>query len=500
MYKNILKVSYMTKAIAIIIVFCLVTVMLAQESQMSYSSHDGAVAFEYPESWDLETQQFTFNSRYAYVLWNPPRNPMNLYFDSEERSRIILEFLKDTPDDNLVNPVDYAAYVLEDDYSVIEETEINGYPAVLVEIGDVDDAQYGILYSIVRDDGWVVIASLGTPVENQDASVDDFEQFIDSVEFDSELAEIPFVRDTPDYDYSDVELTQSHTNQQGLLSVDYPTDWELTSSEPYYSGPPLGYVVRFELPEDEMSAFIFVFDTTTDRLGLPLNQNTSYEYMYHRRNLTGVELSEYRIGEFDAVLVEADEENSLSLYFDANEIWIAQGSITGGTDEARHAYESELIAIMASLEFGLQQSFVSAPLFYVDFSDEWVYAVNNQDSSNYAQYILRPAGSVNPAGPRIVIEFIYIESSDKVLLEDIPGLIEVEAINSEWLTIGDNEIYRFEARQSESPQFGRWSAFYVGEEWLMIVQSLANIETQFEATLDIAESIIENVEFTLDAE
>ncbi|MBK9123611.1 MAG: hypothetical protein IPM16_10910 [Chloroflexi bacterium] len=184
-----------------------------------------------------------------------------------------------------------------------------GAPVPVTPMGAGKEVFEGIVYVIVRDDGWIVHADLAAPPDEVASGETVMLGLLESLEFDAQAAAIPFERNLPVYDVSGVTLDQNFTSDDMLFSLQYPSTWGAATYNMIGAEQQVGAGLSFADPDAGVELNVVVIDVTRNEMGLPLDMDTPQEFMRAAREARSdvigpgrlIEISEFRIAENDAV-------------------------------------------------------------------------------------------------------------------------------------------------------------------------------------------------------
>ena len=502
---------YKTIGLLIIALFIVTSVTAQNEATRTFMSEDGAVQFNYPDGWTIVQQNTTFNAAYRYEFWTSSSS-LALYLGTD--GRIFMEILNpgelDYPN-NLVTPLDFAKYTLRSDKLDASETEIAGYPAVRVlQHGDVSD-RLGRFYAIVRDDDWVVLISVGTSAANIDDGESALLEIAESLVFDANAAATPFVRNLEQYDISRIELAEIFTSNDGNVTLQYPSDWEMSSF--VFPQPPeaaIGYFLNFTVPESIADITITVMDVTNDFYNYPLDQNSPQEYMREQRRLATENGAQFRIGDSDAtsVLLTDEEGVQQTIAFALNDEWVTTAEISATDAATAASYEPTTVAVLDSLKLTLGTPYITSPVLTARLPESWQLGKTEQAEGEFYVFTLRPVGPIDPMGPRILIQLIHLGPERAAEIPSgIAGLKAIvdQAISQaatiqsqpERLKIDEYRILRVHVYVENQKAYGAYTLFWVDQNWLMLIWTGSSAQEDVTRMVRDSETIIEDMTLML---
>jgi hypothetical protein len=171
------------------------------------------------------------------------------------------------------------------------------------------------------------------------------------------------------------------------------------------------------------------------------------------------------------------------------------------------ALEPEVVAALASVRFALGESSIVSPVLRVDLPESWVFAVYN-NHGDYHEFILRPPGIADPAGPRIgiligslsdrpTLSYLYHEQGLEKLVEFIAaqdGLIEGEVQHRQ---VGEHEVALVHGYLESASYYCDYHALILNETWWVLVIGGGSSAQEACSSLDAIDQLIEQAEFLL---
>jgi hypothetical protein len=494
----------------------------AQNSESHhYRTEDSAVAFDYAAAWTVEAYRHVFDTSYEFALLTPAYNPFQ---NPADRSQIFIEIINPENKDfaeNMETAEDFADYTIREGFGRrvnLEEVEIAGMTGVRSEVISNRDRDT-ILFAFVLENGWMIIASINAPQEPlsfNDNDIDNGESdllaLLESLEFDVTAAETVFERNLDAYDTSDIELGESYTSDDGLMIFAYPEDWEMLQGDGFGAMVgTIGYIYEFsvDLDEEDAELYLMVFEVGNGYYNQPMDANTPEEYLHKMRNSENGTVSEFRIGNYDAVSLVSRIEGSYrqEISYALNEEWIVLVSLEAASEHALEAYEAGLVAMIATIQFTVGASFIEFPMLSVTLPEPWEVATASTSSEGY-NIKLQSGDREQYQDASIFIYLRTLESADLLDaaegdLEDLmAGLSPVE-FETSIIEIGDYEVLQSEIQEIEGQRGGLYAAvslIRLDEDWFFFAVSQSVVEDEVQSILADVETIIAEMEISLSEE
>lgn len=536
----------MRKIVVLIVLFLLTWPTLAQVStHKSFASDDGAVQFTYPTEWTIEDQLTSFNQRYLYILWTDSDDPL---MDNNDRSRVLLEIVNPLTSqypENLSTPLDYATY----NFSMTETKNLANHkvfavmpPLVSISVGEeasqppdfstkwysarisaskaftlaTDPAEriellfpdvahrQGILDVVVRSDQWITLASITTPEGKLKSAEQTLLDLVQSLKFDAKKATIPFKRNIDVYDVSNIPLSLTYISAGGNLELSYPHDWQIIKDEPY-ENPPAAYYLQFAPSKEDAKLVIMILDTTRDIFGYGRNRDSSSEFMREMRLANVNKGSQYRIGNYDAVSIIQAKDNNMQqlLCFGLNEFWVTCATVTAKNTNVLTQYEAPMVAVLASLKFGLGEPVINTAGIRFNLPEDWKLDTTQQENGDYYLFTLRPTGIKRYMDLHFTIEMVdlkargYIKKPTikelKAMLAHMPTTVNESHVE----TIGDFRVLDSQVFNETEKIYGENTLCMLNERWLLVIWGYAYTADEAQGTIPIIDSIIKGIELAL---
>lgn len=472
-------------------------------NESGYVSEDNAIQLNYPSDWTIEEQDIIFGEYYRFVLRTSQPNP----FGGPPRSRILFELIdrNDNDMEDLETPLEFVEDALAGfvDFDDVQDLTLLDSPSVRVAFGNTAGSPT-ILYSIVLNDEWVILASILPEEDKQDTGEDDLLFILESIEFDLEAASTPFVRDLDEYDFGDVALTNDYVSEDANLSLSYSDNWNLADTNEMTNFSSLiSYMLQFE--QDDVAINIGVFDVTDGGLNAPPDANSPYEVMLSLRQSDADSMEEFLINEYEVVSTRAvvDGASQQTIVFALNNNWLVQASVKASSEEELDAVEPTFIATLASLEFAVGASYIASPVLNVELPEPWGLGLMEFENGVRYEFILRPSDNDDPNGPRILIQIADLEPLDLLdVVEDdgLDGLLELilpDGLGWDEIMIADYEAVQTEVISPDEGLYASYTIMLLEEKWIFLAYTAGFDEDIMESLQEDINTIIETMEITL---
>jgi hypothetical protein len=440
----------------------------------------------------------------------------------EERSQIFIELINSETNDyarDFETAEDFVSYTIENEFGVdseTTETEIDGQLAVRSS-PIINDARHRqtILYAMLRDDGWAVLASINAPDNpsslygnNIESGEAELLSILESLEFDADSAERPFERNLAVYNTSGVMLEESYISDDGLMMLQYSSDWEIENADILSTMVAnISYYVEFKLAHENITVEVMLIKIGDEYFNQPRDEDTPEEYLYASRNSEDSDVQQFRIGEFDAVkLIEAEGQAiTQTITYALDDSWIAMVIMSSASETLLNQYESTVVAVMETITYTTGANFIDSPILNVSLPDPWQMVRAEQYNGVY-QFFLVSSDEARLRYGEIIIFVANLETLGAVetAKEGLEALLsEASTVDyeTEIITIDDYEVLRSNIATVEESGganfYAAASLFLVDANWMFFAITQSGNQEDIPEMLETIDTIITTMEITL---